>query len=299
MLSLLVACAANAVEVWGRVQTVQGEPRSADVTLIGPRGLILAETVADEDGHFSVLVAELPERIAVHAASEDLDGVSYACPLGVRLPSVFLGDGSSVLVEGLLLDGEGQPATLQEVQLLRGWNGTGPVVDRVGTDGQGLFSIQLEAGAWTARAGKARFPVLAGGPAPVGIFAEVYEDELLVASAAPGLHLTGPVAADPSGFHVWAEEPIHPVQGEPQVSWSGQDGMEVIRVANRRPGVYRAGVWEAPPGTVVQVISEDGGFFDQATLDSEGAWTALVLDEAVRQAQEYSILVNPADGEAW
>lgn len=297
---LLAGCAESVVVAFeGRVQTVEGAPSAAWVTVLGPEGLILAEGEADEAGVYAVEVASPPQALTLVAEQEGLRGFSVVCPSSERLPTVFVGDRSPVLVEGSLVDLEGAPAGLEEVLLRRGWNGQGPVVVSVGTGLDGLFTVELEAGPWTAEVGGARFPVLAGGPSPVGIVAEAEEDSLVVASTSEGLHLVGPVPSNLTAFHVWEDSPAFPSEDAPTVRWSSVAGVEAILVSDRRPGVYRVGLHDAAPGAVVQLISGSGGSFAQAALDAQGVWSALLLDEAVEHPEAYAADADPADTEVW
>ena len=287
---MLLACAADPeVELSGQVLALDGTPVQAEVTLVGPRGRILGSTTSD--GGYT-LWAAVPERFSVHASTEDASGVSQVCPLTGRLPPVFVGDGQDVEVTRRLLDVNGQPVPRQEVLLRRHWNGTGPVAYRTATDNDGEFTITLPAGAWTAQAGQARFPVLAGGPERTGLFLEAPAEGFVVATVSSGLHLTGPVPGNQSNLHVYADAPE-----DDTAAWSFEAPVESIRVETRRNGIYRMGLESAETGAVVQYVGPTYAGFAQAA-DAE-LWTALELDTRLRHVEEYGSTVHPSNPEAW
>jgi hypothetical protein len=166
------------------------------------------------------------------------------------------------------------------------------VAYRTATDSDGQFTINLPAGAWTAQAGQARFPVLAGGPDLTGLFLEAPASGFVVATVSGGLHLTGPVPGNQSNLHVYEDAPE-----DDTAIWSFGDPVESITVDTRRNGVYRMGLEAADTGAVVQYVGPSYAGFAQAA-DAE-LWTALELGERLRHVEEYGSTVPPSNPEAW
>jgi hypothetical protein len=293
-----LACQADTERAFhGTVQSLSGEPVDAAVTLLGEDGEAHAHADA-EGGRFTLLVEAEDACFTVHATGDAGSGASVVCPLSGGLPPVFVADGTEVQVSGQLLDVEGAGVPRQELIFRRHWNGGGPEFERIGTDAEGGFTLTLPSGAWTAEAGLSRFPVLAGGGDALGLMLAPSDDGLVVASTGVGLHLTGPIPSNTDALHVHEGAPTYPLES-PTVVWTSSGVVEAVTVEQRRVGIYRVGLESAAPGTVVQLVSADGGGFAQASHESEGLWTALDLDDRILHAEEYGSVLDPTQSEAW
>ena len=250
--------------------------------------------------------------------------------LPLRLPAgTLVPGGEGALGEGLLLDAStGEPVPRARLILREGYNApdSRAVVAQVSTDAEGRYAVsELPGGVYTAGIepfpgyGPSRFPVLvapdgardqrglvAPPTGPGGFRVALSWDPGV---AALNLHLTGPVAgssADSAGFHLYAEDPVHPPSGdliaELELAIEGLQTAVVYTIRER--GAYRASGFDVTnaavtdsvalsrSGAMVQLWWDDEAWMEGVSPETQATlWRALELDPVtgeVTRLQEYA-----------